>query len=62
MCIDSSNKIRVEQSRRLAAIMWLSNLMTVLLNFWEEMREPSENKDTLFSKEPYSSTWEVCKS
>lgn len=63
MCIDRFNKIPVDQSRRLAVIMRLSNVMTVLLNLWEEMREPSENEDPLFSKQPYSSsTWEVCES
>lgn len=58
MCIDSSNKIPMDLGRRLAAIMWLSNVMAALLNLWEEMREPSENEVPLFSKQPYSSsTW-----
>lgn len=43
-------------------MMWLSYEMTVLLNLWEEMGEPCENKQPLFSKQPYrSSTWEVSK-
>lgn len=62
MCIDSSNKILMDQSSRLSAMMWLSIVMTVLLNLWEEIGEPRENEHPLFSKQPYSSsTWEVYK-
>lgn len=61
--VDKWIKSAIDQNRRLAVIMRLLNVMTALLNLWEEIREPSENEDLLFFKQTYcSSTWEVRKS
>lgn len=44
MCIDSSNKIPMDLGRRLAAIIWLSNVMAALLSCGKKWENPVKMK------------------